>query len=99
VAKQRTKTPLAEDVDIALWEALRECRRELAEERGVPPYVIFHDSTLQEMCINLPQDLDQFSQLSGVGERKLERYAPAFLKILQDHASCLPGSSINSGNF
>ena len=87
VAKQRTKIPLAEDIDVALWEALRDCRRELAEDRGVPPYVIFHDSTLQEMCVNLPQNLDQFSQLGGVGQRKLERYGPAFLKILQDHVS------------
>ncbi len=87
VVKQRTRIPLAEEVDIALWEALRDCRRELAEERGVPPYVIFHDSTLQEMCLNLPQDLDQFGQLSGVGQRKLERYGPAFLRVLQDHVA------------
>jgi len=90
VAKQQTKIQLAEDVDIALWEALRDCRRELAEDRGVPPYVIFHDSTLQEMCINLPQNLDQFSQLSGVGQAKLERYGPAFLKILQERTSYQP---------
>ncbi len=83
VARQRTRTPLPEEIDVALWEALRDCRRELAEEQGIPPYVIFHDSTLQEMCVNLPQDLDQFSELSGVGERKLEKYGPAFLRVLQ----------------
>ncbi|MBT8146578.1 MAG: DNA helicase RecQ, partial [Gammaproteobacteria bacterium] len=87
VAKQRTKIQLADDIDVALWEELRDCRRELAEERGVPPYVIFHDSTLQEMCISLPQDMDQFGELSGVGQRKLERYGPAFLKVLQDHVT------------
>ncbi|MCP5348758.1 MAG: DNA helicase RecQ [Gammaproteobacteria bacterium] len=85
--KQRTRTPLPEEVDVALWEALRDCRRELAEEQGIPPYVIFHDSTLREMCVNLPQDLDQFSQLTGVGERKLDKYGPAFLRVLQDYRS------------
>ena len=85
LAKQRTKTPLPDDIDVSLWEGLRDCRRELAEEQGLPPYVIFHDSTLQEMCTSLPQDLDQFSQLNGVGERKLQKYGPAFLRVLQEH--------------
>ena len=85
VAKQRTKTPLPDDIDVSLWEGLRDCRRELAEEQGLPPYIIFHDSTLQEMCTSLPQDLDQFSQLNGVGERKLQKYGPAFLRVLQEH--------------
>ncbi|MEX0964893.1 MAG: DNA helicase RecQ [Pseudohongiellaceae bacterium] len=84
-AKRQTKTPLAADVDVALWEALRECRREFAEEQGVPPYVIFHDSSLQEMCVNLPQDMSAFGLISGVGERKLEKYGPAFLRVIADH--------------
>ena len=41
VAKRQTKTLLPEDINVGLWEALRDCRRELAEEQGVPPYVIF----------------------------------------------------------
>ena len=65
----QTKVQLAPEVDIALWEALRECRRGYAEELGVPPYVVFHDATLQEMCLRLPQTMEEFSQLSGVGER------------------------------
>lgn len=86
-AKRQTKTALALDVDVALWEALRDCRREFAEERGVPPYVIFHDSALQEMCVNLPRDLNEFSLVSGVGERKLEKYGPAFVRVIGDHLS------------
>ncbi len=86
-AKRQTKTALALDVDVALWEALRDCRREFAEERGVPPYVIFHDSALQEMCVNLPRDLNEFSLVSGVGERKLEKYGPAFIRVIGDHLS------------
>jgi ATP-dependent DNA helicase RecQ len=90
VVKRQTKTPLPEEVDVGLWEALRECRREQAEEQGVPPYVIFHDSTLIEMCATLPQTLDEFAKLSGVGERKLLKYADAFLAAIrraQDEAA------------
>jgi ATP-dependent DNA helicase RecQ len=84
-ARQQTKTPLPADIDVALWEALREHRRELAEVQGVPPYVIFHDRTLQEMCVNLPQNLSQFGRLTGVGERKLDKYGEGFLQLINDH--------------
>lgn len=84
-AKRQTKTPLAADLDVALWEALRECRRLFAEDQGVPPYVIFHDSSLQEMCVNLPRDMPEFSLVNGVGERKLEKYGPAFIRVIADH--------------
>ncbi|MFQ3322911.1 MAG: ATP-dependent DNA helicase RecQ [Pseudomonadales bacterium] len=84
-AKRTTKTALPLDVDVALWEALRECRRELADEQGVPPYVIFHDSTLQEMCTSVPQSLSEFAQLSGVGERKLDKYGSVFLQAINSH--------------
>ena len=83
VAKRQTKTPLPEDINVGLWEALRECRRELAEAQGVPPYVIFHDSTLVEMCSVLPKTLDAFSKLSGVGERKLMKYGEAFIAAIK----------------
>ena len=84
-AKRQTKTPLAADLDIALWEALRECRREFAEDQGVPPYVIFHDTSLQQMCVELPRDMNAFALVSGVGERKLEKYGPAFMRVISDH--------------
>ncbi len=84
--KQQTRTKLPADIDIALWEALRERRRQLAEEQGVPPYVIFHDRTLQEMCINLPRDTTQFGRITGVGERKLEKYGKQFLQVISEHA-------------
>ena len=83
VVKRQTKTPLPEEVDVGLWEALRECRREQAEEQGVPPYVIFHDSTLIEMCTRLPQTRDEFANLTGVGERKLLKYGDAFLTAIR----------------
>jgi ATP-dependent DNA helicase RecQ len=83
--KKQTRTPLPEDIDIGLWEALRECRRNLADEQGVPPYVIFHDSTLQEMCVVQPANLAQFGELTGVGERKREKYGEAFLAVIASH--------------
>jgi ATP-dependent DNA helicase RecQ len=84
VTKRQTKTPLPDDINVGLWEALRECRRELAEEQGVPPYVIFHDSTLIEMCSLAPKTLDAFSKLSGVGERKLMKYGEAFIAAIKN---------------
>ena len=84
VAKRQTKTPIPEDINVGLWEALRDCRRELAEAQGVPPYVIFHDSTLVEMCSVVPRTLEGFSKLSGVGERKLMKYGEAFLAAIRD---------------
>ena len=84
VAKRQTKIPLPEDINVELWEALRNCRRELAEAQGVPPYVIFHDSTLVEMCSLVPTTLNDFSKLSGVGERKLMKYGEAFLAAIRD---------------
>ena len=84
VTKRQTKTPLPGDINVGLWEALRDCRRELAEEQGVPPYVIFHDSTLVEMCSLVPKTLEDFSKLSGVGERKLMKYGEAFLAAIRD---------------
>ena len=83
VAKRQTKTPLPDGINVALWEALRNCRRELAEEQSVPPYVIFHDSTLVEMCSMAPKTLDAFSKLSGVGERKLMKYGEAFIAAIK----------------
>ncbi|MEO4048735.1 DNA helicase RecQ [Pseudomonas sp. CAU 1711] len=64
------------------WEALRALRRKLAEEHGVPPYVIFPDSTLLEMLRSQPRNLAEMARVSGVGARKLERYGEAFLAVL-----------------
>ncbi len=68
--------------DEALWEALRKRRTELAAAQGVPPYVIFHDSTLREMVARRPGTPDDFSQLTGVGDTKLRRYGPDFLAVI-----------------
>ncbi|MCU1719884.1 DNA helicase RecQ [Pseudomonas sp. 5P_5.1_Bac1] len=72
------------------WEALRALRRKLAEEHGVPPYVIFPDSTLLEMLRSQPTSLSEMAQVSGVGARKLERYGQAFLEVLGGAAEAPP---------
>ncbi len=72
--------------DDALWHALRACRLELARDQGVPPYVIFHDSTLLEMVEQRPLDRHAFSRLPGVGARKLDLYADSFLDVIHRHA-------------
>jgi ATP-dependent DNA helicase RecQ len=66
-----------------LFEALRACRRDLAKAGGVPPYVIFHDSTLREMAELKPTSLGALSRVSGVGEAKLERYGQAFVEAIR----------------
>ncbi len=67
----------------ALWEDLRALRLRLAREQEIPPYMIFHDSTLRELVLERPRTLEGFSRISGVGCSKLERYGPAFLQVLQ----------------
>ncbi|MEP7130383.1 MAG: DNA helicase RecQ [Sphingomicrobium sp.] len=65
-----------------LFEALREARRQIAAAAGVPPYVIFHDSTLREIVEKKPRDLNELAQVQGVGATKLERYGEAMLAAL-----------------
>lgn len=64
------------------WEALRACRKELADKQGVPPYVIFHDTTLFDMLERKPQTLEELASVSGVGAAKLEKYGEIFLATL-----------------
>ena len=65
--------------DEELWEALRALRLSLAEKAGVPPYVIFHDATLQEMLKVRPANLSDLNGITGVGEQKLARFGKKFI--------------------
>ena len=75
------------DEDSALWEALRACRKQLAEANNVPPYVIFHDATLQQMAASKPRTPEALLSISGVGQAKLERYGDAFLDVVRREAA------------
>jgi len=72
--------------DDPLWQALKAKRLELAREQGVPPYVIFHDSTLLEIHNRKPQTLTEMGQISGIGQAKLQKYGDAFLLVLEEMA-------------
>lgn len=72
-------------VDDALFERLRELRMDMAQEAGVPPYVVFSDSTLTEMCEKLPQTTIQLLQIKGVGQNKLDKYGTAFLEVIKEY--------------
>ena len=66
-----------------LFDALRELRRAIASEAGVPPYVVFHDSTLREMATLRPSSLAAMGEITGVGARKLEAHGEAFLAVVR----------------
>ena len=68
--------------DEALFSNLRAHRRELASEQKVPPFVIFHDTTLVAMVEIKPATITEFAQLSGVGKAKLDRYGASFLQVI-----------------
>ena len=68
-----------------LFELLRTKRKELAEAEHVPAFVVFHDRTLRAMAAQLPQSVEAFQQVSGVGPVKVEKYADVFLPIICDY--------------
>jgi ATP-dependent DNA helicase RecQ len=75
--------PTFDDAEVeARFVALRELRSRLAKAQGVPPYVIFHDSTLRAIAEAAPEDLDELAEVGGVGVRKLERYGEDVLQVL-----------------
>ncbi|MDA0769970.1 MAG: DNA helicase RecQ [Chloroflexi bacterium] len=74
------------EYDKALFDKLRELRRKMATERNVPPYVIFGDTTLQQMAHFVPQSLEGLARISGVGTVKLEEMGEEFLSLITAHA-------------
>jgi ATP-dependent DNA helicase RecQ len=84
-SKTKAEITFTDEVDQQLFDALRETRLELAREQNVPPYVIFHDRTLRELAIKKPNSLHAMSGISGVGEKKIERYGDAFLEVIRRH--------------
>ena len=68
----------------ALFERLRALRKRLADEHGLPPYVVFHDATLREMAERRPLTLSQFAELPGVGQAKLARYGDQFIAVVRE---------------
>ena len=71
--------------DEVLFERLRVIRKRIAGENHVPPYVIFSDKTLHEMCVHFPKTASEMRMISGVGDVKLERYGEEFLKEIRSY--------------
>ena len=82
---RRDKSGGANPVGDPLFEALRAKRRDLAQEAGLPPYVIFHDSVLRDMAAARPAVLSELGRIGGVGAKKLEAYGEAFLRVIRDN--------------
>jgi ATP-dependent DNA helicase RecQ len=82
--RKHTNRVVIEQTNQPLFERLRKLRKTLAEEHGVPPYVIFHDKTLHEMAAVQPLELEQMAELSGVGDKKLSRFGQDFLREIED---------------
>ncbi len=82
--KQKNSVVFDNVQDESLFDNLRAHRRELASEQKVPPFVIFHDTTLVAMVEEKPKTIKEFAQLSGVGKAKLERYGNSFLEIINE---------------
>lgn len=83
--------------DRTLFERLRNARKKMAEGQQVPPYIIFSDRTLHEMCRRFPSTLSDMRKISGVGDAKLERYGEDFIREIKRYLDENPGISIPGG--
>jgi len=81
----RTKAAGVAPADLELFDVLKAVRLRLARERGVPPYVIFHDTTLREMADRRPSTLDDLHDIYGVGARKAADFGDAFLDAIRTY--------------
>ena len=85
--KAARRKPGAIECDEVLFERLRTLRRQLADERGVPAYIIFSDVSLREMARNYPTNSTEFRRIPGVGEQKLKDFGEAFLSEIRSHSA------------
>ena len=72
------------DYDVGLFEQLRELRKEIADEQGIAPYMVFNDKSLKEMAASRPEERADMLEIGGVGEVKFERYGEAFLTAIRN---------------
>ena len=85
VTQQIHKKKARQPVDVTLFDYLRALRKDLASRDQVPPYLIFSDATLRDMCAVQPKTLDEMLEVKGVGEQKLKKYGQTFLDCLFGH--------------
>ena len=94
--KAKTAKVEREGVRDELFEKLRQLRKQLSQERGVPPYIIFNDKTLEEMAATRPMTDEDMKRVSGVGERKLHLYGSYFIDAIIEHVG--PAASKGKGS-
>ena len=82
-SRKGAKPVVAADGDDALFQALRGLRKRLADEAGMPPYIIFNDASLRDMAQRQPTTLEEFAGIAGVGQAKLARYGEQFVKLIR----------------
>lgn len=74
-----------ENVDKELFERLRQLRQTIAKEKDLPPYIIFHDSSLKEMAAYMPQNQEEFFKIKGVGKKKYDSYGEEFINLINEY--------------
>ncbi len=84
--RKASKAPAVAGADNTLFESLRKLRKRLADEAGMPPYIIFNDASLREMAQRQPTTLDEFATIVGVGQAKLARYGEQFVELIQQQS-------------
>jgi ATP-dependent DNA helicase RecQ len=80
---RKAARPAASGADDVLFQALRGLRKRLADEAGMPPYIIFNDASLRDMAQRQPTTLEEFATIAGVGQAKLARYGQQFVQLIR----------------
>lgn len=79
------KSDILNNRGLAFFEELRELRRNIAREKGIPPYLVFSDKTLVDMCVRLPMNREEMMEVNGMGAFKFEKYGERFLACIMDY--------------
>lgn len=88
--RKRRSTDALTGAGYELFEKLRSLRLEIARKEAMPPYIIFSDKTLIDMCVKLPQSVDDMQNVSGVGTVKCQKYGEAFAQVIRDYLHLHP---------
>ncbi|ADU29021.1 DNA helicase RecQ [Evansella cellulosilytica] len=96
VERKVEKQPKKISTSHPLFEELRQLRGDLAKEANVPPYIVFSDKSLNEMCTYLPMSVEDMLEIKGVGEQKFERYGEIFLSAIKSYVENNPEAKNDS---
>ena len=95
--QKRSQKVQSETITLPLFDELRKLRLQIARDSELPPYMIFHDSTLIDMINQMPTTQEEMSLVSGIGRKKLERYGKQFLDILIQHSKNNESGQLSPG--